>query len=1450
MPTKKLDQLSKQILLKGFVPVILIIFCIVALQYYFYASNELQNNQKNLTVIAKNLSTKIEGSNQFAVVLAQTMAQAQVNGLFGSRVSSSQYAKDVLTSHPNLTGAYFGYEKNADQSDQLFLNSTTAQSLSLGLDQTGRFLPYWFRDTDQQNAVTLTPLIDMESSLYYQGVKELYNRNKIPQHLVTEPYNYEGKLIVEQVFPIVIDGEFKGVAGVDRALTDLVNLLKFESENYAVDVFLISDQGRFISSTIKQNTSLLTLSVEQTPYFDLFASAVLNRNIDWFDKAIDPFEQKEYFYTSSNVKTGNWLVIVRKSKDQVTGIIWKTAALLLGLSLIGLIISGGLIFRVLKTTSNRVKIALNAANELAKGETPDLEKLQNTENNDEISVLLRSFSDVVKHYENIRLACQRMADGDFTTRLAQQSPKDVLSQSLNALAEKLSSTEKHMLEAIYQAENANQSKSQFLANMSHEIRTPMNAVLGLSRLCLNTELSEQQKDYLEKIHSSGRSLLNIINDILDFYKIESGKLELEKTPFSLESIFEDLSSIAMPKAHQKGLELLFNVPYGPIKFRGDPLRVGQILTNLTSNAIKFTERGEVVVDVKIAEKDSTHSLVTFKITDQGIGMSPAQQQKLFSAFTQAESSSTRNYGGTGLGLAICKNLLELMGGHIHFTSELGVGTQVSFSIEFEQLENKQIAYKRVIPEAMQDMRILVVDDSETARQIMQQQFERLSLTCDVVKSGDEAIQQLEKHAQSNPYQLVLMDWKMPGMDGLQTVRLIRENPKLPKATNILMVTAYYGEEGARLFKEEGLDYFLKKPVSDSDLYNILLNFFTENHANANNIDKKWQLANNTKLQGAHILIVEDNLINQQITAEFLEQAGVTFDIAKNGKEAIKCVQKHQYDAVLMDLQMPIMGGIEATQIIRTLPEAKSLPIIAMTANAMEQHKQACLEAGMNTHLAKPIDVNELYSSLEQYIQHHPMIKQSIERQDTPTELSINIAKLPHVDLNLAMSLSDNEVSKVMRLMDIFKDSYGRELPLFEQAVVKNSHTETSDIAHSIAGVADYVGAKNLGNLARAYENFDENIGSDNHLKSLQTLYLELKGVIQDLDKLLEAYTPDDSELPPSKEADIKPIRVEDSTPLRTFVPLLNTDSEAEQIQQILIVDDDPVSIAILQDLLKDKYQLNTAENGQQALDKIAQHMPDLILLDIHMPIMDGFTTCTKLKQTPKYADIPIMFITGEDNADEAKCLTLGAVDFISKPFDTEIVKARVTTHMVLKQKNDILLTKGLTDELTQVANRRAYKERVNDELARSKRDKTALSLLMIDLDKFKLYNDNYGHLAGDQCLQKIASFLSLHLKRPADFIARIGGEEFVVILPNTHLEGALEIANRLKKSVESLSIEHTLSAHKVMTLSIGVTTAEMAKQTNFAEVTAEELIIQADIGLYKAKKAGGNKVDSDLFPQR
>lgn len=1466
MAKKNLDQLSKQILLKGFIPVISIILGIVALQYYFYATNELKNNQQNLSVIAKSLSTKIEGGNQFAVGLAQTMALAQTNGLFGNRLDSSQYAKEVLANNPTLTGAYFGYEQNADLSDQTFLTTDIAVQLSEGISPNGRFLPYWFRDSNNFNAVTLTPLVDMETSLYYQGVKDLYITTGEPQHLVTEPYEYDGKLIVEYVFPIVLKGDFKGIAGVDKASNDLVSLLKTESQTYGVDIFLISNEGRFISSTIAQNTDLATLLIKQTPYYELFDTPILSRGEFWFEKASDPFEKSDYFYTSSNVSTGNWLVIVRKAEEKVTGALWQTAALLLGLSVIGLMIAAWLINRVLRRTNRRIGYALDAANQLAKGEIPDADRLISSKN-DEVSVLLHAFKDVVEHYKNIRLACKKMAEGDFNSRVAEKGPEDILSQSLNTLADKLNSSEQSMLEAMRQASNANESKGQFLANMSHEIRTPMNAVIGLSRLCLNTALNAQQKDYLEKIHSSGRSLLDLINDILDFSKIESGKLELENTEFSLEQVFDDLASVTMQSAHQKGLELLFNVPYGSNFLKGDPLRLGQILTNLTSNAIKFSQQGEVVVQVKLTPSINNHTLVTFEVSDQGIGISDEQQKKLFSAFTQAESSTTRNYGGTGLGLVICKNLVELMGGQIDVQSQLGVGTKVSFSIELEETEQSPTAAGRMIPEVLKNVRILVVDDSATARYILQQQLQRLSLQCDLVASGDEAIELLEKQPKDTPYNLILMDWKMPGMDGIQTARLIKNNQAIPHSTTILMVTAYYGEEGAKQFKQEGLNSFLKKPISDSELYKMLLKCVSNDVTSDAQIDEKWQLAKNVNLTGAHVLIAEDNKINQEIAAEFLQQAGITYDIANNGKEAISCVQRTRYDALLIDLQMPVMGGIEATTVLRSMPEGETLPIIAMTANAMPQHKKACMDAGMNSHISKPVDVDELYTVLEKYIQLDKAQSdemqsdeiqsdeiQSIEIQskgDTsqsdkrtmPDSNTIEDAlELSAVDYGLALSRSSGDASKALKLFSIFQDSHKASLGIFEQAITHNNHEQTSQIAHSIAGVAEYVGSRVLAQQARDYEYYRGEVGSDTHLALQETLFTTLKQVLTEIDRII------------NKQKQTLVNDIEDA-PAELQKPNLVADhlhsahhtTPPTHDLHILLVDDDPVSINILSDLLESDFILSTAGDGRDALQQVEARLPDIVLLDINMPVMDGYQTCSALKSNSKTRDIPIIFITGEGEMDEAKCLGLGAVDFISKPYVDEVVKARINTHLSLKQKTDLLLSQTLTDELTQLANQRAYKERLNEELARSKRDKVPLSVVWVELDHFNPYIKQYGHAGADQCLQKVASFLSMKLKRPADFIARIENHRFVVILPNTPLDGASGMANQLQSSIEVLCIEHQSSPHKYVTVSAGWGTVSIKQNDDNQSLTQEDISEQLEIRLNAAKSAETKRIKGEYF---
>lgn len=1067
-----------------------------------YITSDLKKNRKNLTIIAEKLATKVEGENLQAVHIAKAMAQAQSTGMFGDRENTTEYAKQILLTTPEFTGAYFAYEPQLN--DTQYASLSKSHSLSAAVDKTGRFLPYWFRDANGLSQVKLEPLIDMDSSLYYQGTKNLFLANRKATPMITEPYDYAGKLLVEQTFPIIIDDKFVGIAGVDRALNDLLLVLESESNRYGVDIFLISNQGRFVSTTTKQNSALRTKLVSQTQYADLMAMPVFNHAAEWFVQQSDPFDDESYFYTSSQIPTGNWLVILRKPEQIIVGAMWRNALLLLLISSVVLLIIAFLIKRVLGKATARINQTVKAARLLAKGETPPNEMLD-VAGNDEVYQLSNAFNEVVNYYQAVEHSCQKIAQGNFNVHLAPKGQHDLLASSINLLAEKRQAAEEAMVQAQKMAENANESKSHFLANMSHEIRTPINAMMGLSRLCLSTEMSAQQRDYLEKIHSSGRSLLTIINDILDFSKIEAGKLELDNIDFTLESLFESLSSMTMPSAHQKGLELLFDVPYSPQIFIGDPQRLGQILLNLVSNAIKFTESGEVAVKVRINKLVKNNCQLNFSVIDQGIGISDEQQLKLFHSFTQAESSITREFGGTGLGLVICKNLVELMGGEIKLESALGVGTSMHFSVNLHLSDTTKAAEPK-LPASLLSSSVLVVDDSKLARQIMRNQLDRLGIKNETVGSGFEALNELERKAKKEPYRIVLMDWKMPGMDGLQTAQLIRSSQGQSPTTTIMMITAYYSDESERLFKQQGLKHFLKKPISDAELRNMLLRCLNEGNELSVQSAEKWQLKVDEQLKGAKVLLVEDNKLNQQLAKELLNIAGMAVDVANNGREGVKLATDNHYDAILMDLQMPIMGGIEATEIIRATEVEKALPIIAMTANTMAQHKQACFAAGMNDHVSKPIEADALYSTLKKWIQV-PQITSTEEHTALVQNTTIDIEPIANlrIDSQLALKYSHGNEDKMMSLAKIFLDTHENDLHHLKSALSSSNEKDKEhalQIAHSISGVAIFVGARQLEQKSQAYEYADTPLLSGYRDGLLNVLTLELEAVLNDLSQLV------------------------------------------------------------------------------------------------------------------------------------------------------------------------------------------------------------------------------------------------------------------------------------------------------------------------------------------------------------
>ncbi|MGL1861293.1 MAG: response regulator [Pseudodesulfovibrio sp.] len=657
--------------------------------------------------------------------------------------------------------------------------------------------------------------------------------------------------------------------------------------------------------------------------------------------------------------------------------------------------------------------------------------------------------------------------------------------------------------AKLEAEDANRTKSDFLARMSHEIRTPMNAIIGLTHLALKTEMTSKQNDYLTKVDMSAKSLLGIINDILDFSKIEAGRLEVEQVDFLLDDVFNDIINMLGIQAEQKKLEFLLMVRSTvPNLLIGDRLRLGQVLLNLTGNAIKFTKSGDIIISAELIEEADGVALIKFSVKDTGIGISPEQAAKLFQPFSQADGSISRQFGGTGLGLVISKRLVEIMGGTMQLKSEEGEGSEFFFTIPFK-LQAKHTGAHHIYPEEIKGMRVLVVDDSRMSRMVLKKVLESFTFDVETARSGDQALELLHEHDTSSPFKLVITDWRMPNIDGIELTQRIKKTNRLENIPKVIMLTAYGQEEIRHRAEQIHLDGFMLKPFNRSILFDTIMETFGNDGSRMRRITPEEPREGvPSNVAGAHILLAEDNIINQQVAREILEGADVVVSIAGNGQKAVEMVKANTYDAVLMDIQMPVMDGFEAVKTIRSDEKLQSIPIIAMTAHALVGDKEKSLLAGMNDHVTKPIDPDALMDALSKWLPKRSECKREqpcpVVSDNAPPRI---FDDLPGINVRQALArVRGNTTLYTKLLVNFAHDCNGMHINLISQVSMKEFE-EARALAHTIRGVAGNIGANALHHGYQEIETALKN-GSDTVQSLLDNLGQERQRVV---DGILEAF---------------------------------------------------------------------------------------------------------------------------------------------------------------------------------------------------------------------------------------------------------------------------------------------------------------------------------------------------------
>ncbi|WP_145446820.1 hybrid sensor histidine kinase/response regulator [Mucisphaera calidilacus] len=807
------SSLSGRILLLGILPTVVILTALILALAVSGVRRLHEQSLEALELLANEVATQISHTNEHAGLGTIMMAQAQQAALFGQRETSVEFAREVLDRFPQLNGVSFVYEPDADGQDALWVGG--AGPLAAGMDDRGRFLPYWSRG--ENGSLVLAGVSDPDARPGYAEAKRWYEQEGEIRAVMGEPVRLGDKMLIELTYPIIVDGRFVGAATIDRSLTTIRALLERIKTDASVDIFVISGEHRFVAATTAERELLKTQPVDETAYHKLFSREAL---IGGIEGMYDPYDGEAYYFATSQVRAGGWTLVVRESRSAIVDPIRVDFTVIVSTVVVALLAVLSLSMWILRHTSTRIRRAVEVADQLARRDLSGDLDLRST-SRDEVTQLGESFQSLVATMRETEAFVGAVAEGDFSRTFEQRSEADNLARSINAMSRMRQEAEAALREARLEAEQANVAKSVFLANMSHELRTPLNGVLGYVQILLrDRSLNEQQRRSLDAIMNSGEHLLMLINDILDLSKIEAGRLEVDLAACDLHKLLQSVEDVLAHRAKSKSLafevDVAAEVPRG---IRTDATKLKQVLVNLAGNAVKFTEAGSVTISVGETEDKR----LRFSVRDTGIGMSEEELAGIFDAFKQAAAG--KDAGGTGLGLTISRRLVLALGGVLSVESRPGAGSTFSFTHPLEEVDEDALSLEQTaslaghaslsLPE-VQRRTVLVVDDREANREILDHALRGVGFATEIAENGREALDVLEK----TPVDAVLMDVRMPVMNGIEATERLRADERF-RDLPVIAVSASVFPNQQKKFREAGCSDFLAKPVRLNELFEKL-----------------------------------------------------------------------------------------------------------------------------------------------------------------------------------------------------------------------------------------------------------------------------------------------------------------------------------------------------------------------------------------------------------------------------------------------------------------------------------------------------------------------------------------------------------------------------------------------------------------------------------------------------